>query len=132
MKLLFVALTLVPLLTSAQSAPEAAPRELRTPKPPAAPRINGPEVFGVRPEHPVLYHIPATGERHSLTQGSFWMFDDSRVRVETVSASLTITQPRDITLYARVFELLQQSAVYGREARLLIGRALRDLAAQPE
>ena len=33
--------------------------------------------------------IPAMGERHSLTQGSFWMFDDSRVRVETVSASLT-------------------------------------------
>jgi transcriptional regulator with XRE-family HTH domain len=76
--------------------------------------------------------IPAIGERHSLTQGSFWMFDDSRVRVETVSASLTITQPRDITLYARVFELLQQSAVRGRAARLLIGRALRDLDAQPE
>jgi transcriptional regulator with XRE-family HTH domain len=76
--------------------------------------------------------IPATGERHSLTQGSFWMFDDSRVRIETVSASLTITQPRDITLYARVFELLQQSAIYGGEARLLIGRAIRDLATQPE
>lgn len=76
--------------------------------------------------------IPATGERHSLTQGSFWIFDESRVRIETVSASLTITQPRDITLYARVFELLRQSAVYGREARLLIGRALRDLAPQPE
>src|SRR5690242_1677976 len=71
--------------------------------------------------------IPAAGERHSLTQGSFWMFDDSRVRVETVSASLNITQPRDIALYARVFELLQQSALYGRDARRLIGRALRDL-----
>ena len=76
--------------------------------------------------------IPAAGERHSLTQGSFWMFDDSRVRIETVSASLTITQPRDITLYARVFELLQQSALYGRDARRLIGRALRDLAADPD
>jgi hypothetical protein len=76
--------------------------------------------------------IPAAGERHSLTQGSFWMFDDSRVRIETVSASLTITQPRDITLYARVFELLQQSALYGRDARRLIGRALRDLTADPD
>jgi len=76
--------------------------------------------------------IPAAGERHSLTQGSFWMFDDSRVRIETVSASLTITQPRDITLYARVFELLQQSALYGREARRLIGGALRDLAADTD
>ena len=76
--------------------------------------------------------IPAAGERHSLTQGSFWMFDDARVRIETVSASLTITQPRDITLYARVFGLLQQSALYGRDARRLIGRALRDLAADPD
>jgi Domain of unknown function (DUF5753) len=76
--------------------------------------------------------IPATGERHSLTQGSFWMFGDSRVRVETVSASLTTTQPRDIMLYARVFELLQQSAVHGQAARILIGRALRDLGTQPE
>ncbi len=30
---------------------------------PAAPRINGPSVFGVRPGHPLLYTIPATGDR---------------------------------------------------------------------
>jgi alpha-galactosidase len=34
-----------------------------TPKAPAAPRINGARVFGVRPGHPFLYQIPATGER---------------------------------------------------------------------
>jgi alpha-galactosidase len=27
------------------------------------PRINGPTIFGVRPGHPVLYRIPATGDR---------------------------------------------------------------------
>jgi transcriptional regulator with XRE-family HTH domain len=75
--------------------------------------------------------IPAGGTRHALTQGSFWMFDDSRVRVETVSESLNITQPRDIAIYARVFELLQRSAVHGREARQLISRALRDLTEGP-
>src|ERR1022692_2593654 len=37
--------------------------EIRTPKAPATPRINGPGIFGVRPEHPFSYHIPATGER---------------------------------------------------------------------
>jgi alpha-galactosidase len=37
--------------------------EIRTPKPTAAPRINGPGIFGVRPGAPFLYHIPATGER---------------------------------------------------------------------
>jgi alpha-galactosidase len=34
-----------------------------TPPAPATPRINGPSVFGVRPGAPVLYSIPATGDR---------------------------------------------------------------------
>ncbi len=34
-----------------------------TPKAPATPRLNGARVFGVRPGHPFLYQIPATGER---------------------------------------------------------------------
>ncbi len=46
--------------TNATNAP--AP-EIRTPKAPATPRINGPAIFGVRPGHPFLYQIPATGER---------------------------------------------------------------------
>jgi alpha-galactosidase len=37
--------------------------EIRTPKPVAAPRINGPSVFGVRPGVPFLYHIPVSGVR---------------------------------------------------------------------
>ncbi|MBN2012780.1 hypothetical protein JW960_25850 [candidate division KSB1 bacterium] len=34
-----------------------------TPEPPETPRINGPQIFGVRPGHPFLYTIPATGNR---------------------------------------------------------------------
>ncbi len=34
-----------------------------TPAPAPAPRINGPKVFGVRPGNPLLYSIPATGDR---------------------------------------------------------------------
>ncbi len=34
-----------------------------TPAPPPSPRINGPKIFGVRPGHPFLYTIPATGLR---------------------------------------------------------------------
>jgi alpha-galactosidase len=37
--------------------------EILTPPPPAEPRINGATVFGVRPGNPLLYTIPATGER---------------------------------------------------------------------
>jgi alpha-galactosidase len=34
-----------------------------TPKPGPAPKINGPEVYGVRPGHPFQYTIPVTGDR---------------------------------------------------------------------
>jgi alpha-galactosidase len=37
--------------------------EILTPKSPATPRINGPSVFGVRPNSPFIYRIPATGQR---------------------------------------------------------------------
>jgi len=48
---------------SAQDAPAGDAPEIRTPPAPHTPRINGPDIFGVRPEHPFLYHIPATGDR---------------------------------------------------------------------
>ncbi len=37
--------------------------EIRTPKAADAPRIHGPEIYGVRPGHPFLYRIPCTGIR---------------------------------------------------------------------
>jgi transcriptional regulator with XRE-family HTH domain len=71
--------------------------------------------------------IPASGERHCLAQGSFWIFDEGRVAVEGVSAGLDITQPREIAVHAKAFALLQQSAVYGSAARNLIQRAVTEL-----
>jgi Domain of unknown function (DUF5753)/Helix-turn-helix domain len=71
--------------------------------------------------------IPSAGDRRALAQGSFWIFDDARVQVETVSAGLDITQPAEISLYTQVFGLLQRSAVYGHGARDPIKRALGDL-----
>ncbi len=51
--------------TAARAAVDAtfAHAEIRTPAPAHTPRINGPGIFGVRPQHPFLYHIPATGDR---------------------------------------------------------------------
>jgi alpha-galactosidase len=51
------------LLGTPALAQSATAPEIRTPKAPATPRINGPALFGVRPGHPFLYQIPATGER---------------------------------------------------------------------
>ncbi len=41
----------------------AEPTEVLTPKPAATPRINGAAVVGVRPGHPLLFHVAATGDR---------------------------------------------------------------------
>ncbi len=56
-----------------------------TPAPPRQPRINGPAVFGVRPGSPVLYTIPATGDRpmtfeaHNLPAGLSLDKDTGRI-----------------------------------------------------
>ncbi len=44
-------------------APPLEPKEVLTPKAPATPRINGAKVVGVRPNHPLLFTIAATGDR---------------------------------------------------------------------
>jgi alpha-galactosidase len=41
----------------------AEPAVVLTPKAPATPRINGAKVYGVRPNHPFLFVIAATGDR---------------------------------------------------------------------
>ncbi|HTL67095.1 MAG TPA: NPCBM/NEW2 domain-containing protein [Lacunisphaera sp.] len=43
--------------------PEKEAAYILTPPPGPAPRLNSPRVFGVRPGHPLLYTIAATGER---------------------------------------------------------------------
>ncbi|MGQ0719210.1 MAG: helix-turn-helix domain-containing protein [Pseudonocardiales bacterium] len=72
--------------------------------------------------------IPAVAPRKVFTSVGFWIFDDMMVGVETPTAYLEVTQPREIRLYATMFEQLQQSAVYGAEARALVTRAMTDLA----
>src|SRR6201985_1965730 len=61
MGLLLSAAAFAPTRAHAQTNDTAG--EIRTPKAPATPRINGPGIFGVRPGNPFLYHIPATGDR---------------------------------------------------------------------
>jgi hypothetical protein len=57
----------------------------------------------------------------------FIIYDDRTVRVETVSAELTVTQPREVSLYDKAFRALSAAARFGRGARELIQRALTDL-----
>ncbi len=68
--------------------------------------------------------IPADAQRGQWPRETFHMYDDALVSVELVSAQVRITQPAEIGLYARAFEELRRTAVYGTEARALIVRAI--------
>src|SRR5581483_1065732 len=54
---------------------------------------------------------------------SFTIYDEAQVNVELVSAHLTVTQPSEVGMYVEAFAALQQLAVYGGNARRLIGAA---------
>ncbi|MBD0747999.1 helix-turn-helix transcriptional regulator [Streptomyces sp. CBMA152] len=59
---------------------------------------------------------------------SFTLYDDAQVNVELVSAHLTVTQPGEITQYAKEFAALSAIAVYGTQAKALITAAVDALA----
>lgn len=75
--------------------------------------------------------IPSAGHRHTWVSVGFWIFDRHTVHIDTPSAELTITQRSEIAVFEKKFLRHQQSAVYGREARSLINKAIADLLSEP-
>ncbi|MFJ6697503.1 helix-turn-helix domain-containing protein [Streptomyces sp. NPDC091272] len=69
--------------------------------------------------------IPRSAPMWIWPGNSFSMFDDRLVLVETFSAELSVSKPSEIEAYAKVFETLKRSAVYGDSAKELIRGALR-------
>lgn len=57
----------------------------------------------------------------------YWIFDDERVLVETLSAELTVTQAHEVALYVKAFTELSELAVYGAAARTLIASTITAL-----
>jgi hypothetical protein len=60
----------------------------------------------------------------------FSLLGDEHVNVETFSTELTITQPREIELYGKIFDSLAGVASYGDAARQIIQRVIDDLSAE--
>lgn len=71
--------------------------------------------------------IPFTAPFETPTTG-FLMFDSKMVLVETITAELNITQPREVRVYHRTFDVLAGQAVTGEAARRLIRKALESRA----
>jgi transcriptional regulator with XRE-family HTH domain len=68
--------------------------------------------------------IPARARMTLAPENAFLIFDERLVMIETYSAELTITQPREIAVYEKAFAWLSNSAVHGRQARTLILQAV--------
>jgi hypothetical protein len=71
--------------------------------------------------------IPMMIERPCVASAGFWIYDDELVTLETPTASLEITRPREIELYARMFEHLASVALTGRLARGLVLAVIEEL-----
>jgi transcriptional regulator with XRE-family HTH domain len=72
--------------------------------------------------------IPMMTERTVVASAGFWIFEDSLVALETPTASIEVTRPQEVELYARMFSHLKGSAVYGASARALIIKTLNELS----
>ncbi|GAA3089635.1 helix-turn-helix domain-containing protein [Streptosporangium carneum] len=62
----------------------------------------------------------------------FHILEDHTVLVETFAAELTLVQPGEIEIYAKVFDALASIARYGRDARSVIAQVLTELRAEAE
>ncbi|WP_331457853.1 MULTISPECIES: DUF5753 domain-containing protein [Kitasatospora] len=71
--------------------------------------------------------IPTGSPRAIWPLEAFYLFDDQRVAVETLTAKISILQPREVADYVRAFAGLSETAVHGAKARALIASAAASL-----
>lgn len=60
---------------------------------------------------------------------AFHLYDSRAVIVGTLTATAIITDPRDVTDYEKAFDQLEHLAVFGDDARAVIGRIAREYSA---
>ncbi len=104
----FIACTAAFLASGANSlfaqddAPSTTDAEIRTPPIAPTPRINGPGIFGVRPGHPFLYHIPASGDR-PMTYSADNLPDGLTLNPNTgdITGTLPKKHTYNVTLHAK-------------------------------
>lgn len=71
--------------------------------------------------------VPRTAERDVVGQAGFWIFDDKLVSLETPTASIEVTAPQEVAMYAKMFDTLRKPALYGPDARRLIINVLDEI-----
>ncbi|MBB2911562.1 transcriptional regulator with XRE-family HTH domain [Streptosporangium becharense] len=71
--------------------------------------------------------VPATARPPLMPPENFWIYDDDRVRVDTVPGQIQHRAPSDVAAYEKAFQALSGAAVYGSQARDLLRRAKEEL-----
>jgi transcriptional regulator with XRE-family HTH domain len=101
-------------------------------------RIGSPSVHAVQLHHiaglATLLNVevgivPSLAEVGARQTNMFAIFDASAVVVETMTAELTLREEQLIGFYARVFDTLRASAVYGDDARTVLDGIAAELRA---
>lgn len=72
--------------------------------------------------------LPTDTPRSIWGLEAFYLFDERRVNVETLTAAINIVSKTEIADYSRAFGILARHAVYGAKARALIESARSALA----
>jgi alpha-galactosidase len=108
---------------AAQAVPavDAAAPELRTPKAPDTPRINGPVIYGARPGHPFLYRIPCTGLRpmHFAVKGL-----PSTLTIDPASGIISGTTPQRRRSYRLTLTATNSLGTSSRTFTIAVGDTL--------
>ena len=113
-----------PMIITDASAQTQAPQNLAapilTPTAGPQPRINGPRVFGVRPRHPILFTIAATGTR-PMNFSADNLPPGATLDAQTGRIAGAVTQPGtyQITLHAR-----NAHGDAARDFKLVVGETL--------
>jgi transcriptional regulator with XRE-family HTH domain len=67
--------------------------------------------------------VPSASRPLIMPPENFWIYDDDRVRIDTVPGQIQHKAPSDIAVYEKAFETLGGAAVYGEDARNLLETA---------
>ena len=71
--------------------------------------------------------IPADAQRQAIATLGFWIFDNNAVALETPTAAIKVTRPREVALYVAMFNHLHNQASYGHDAGQLVANVLASL-----
>jgi alpha-galactosidase len=98
-----------------------AEKQVLTPAPPAAPRINGPSVYGARPSRQFLYRIPCQGQRpiHFEVEGL-----PEELVLDAATGIISGRTPKSPATYTTTLTARNSQGAVSRKFSIVVGEKL--------